>query len=100
MIARAALAALAEEIVLRGILQRSISTSRIRAAAISTVVGVVSALPLLPLPAGWGPVVATIVVLAVSHAAGAATYALTGRVAAAWLARVVLVGLAAFASFT
>jgi hypothetical protein len=90
-----ALGALVEELVLRGILQRSISTSRIRAAAISTVVGVVSTLPLLPLPAEWGAVV----VLAVGHAAAAVASAFTGRVAAAWLARV-LVGLAAFASFT
>ena len=110
MIALAALAALAEELVLRGILQRSISTSRIRAAVISGVVGVVAALSLLPPPAaGASPggvwvegaaVVATIVVLAVGHAAAAAAYAFTGRVAAAWLARVVLLlALAAFASF-
>jgi len=37
---------------------------------------------------------------AIGHAAAAVTYAVTGRVAAGWLARVVLVGIAAFASFT
>jgi hypothetical protein len=110
LLALALLTALAEELVLRGILQRSISTSRIRAAVISSVVGLVAALSLLRLPsAGASPegvwvagaaVVATIVVLAVGHAAAAVAYAFTGRVAAAWLARVVLlVALAAFASF-
>jgi len=101
LIALAVLVALVEELVLRGILQRSISTSRIRAAVISSVVGVISGLLLLPLPLPTtsAVVVATILVLAVGHAAAAVAYALTGRVAAAWLLRVVLVGLAAFASF-
>ena len=115
VIALAVLAALVEELVLRGILQRSISTLRIRAAVISSVVGVVAALSLLrPAPAGVSPggvwpggvgvdgaaIVATIVVLAVGHAAAAVAYAFTGRVAAAWLARVVLLlALAVFASF-
>ena len=49
VIALAVLAALVEELVLRGILQRSISTLRIRAAVISSVVGVVAALSLLRL---------------------------------------------------
>ena len=77
---------------------------------ISSVVGVVAALSLLPLPRSgalpggvWvdgAAVVATIVFLAVGHAAAAVAYAFTGRVAAAWLARVLLVlVIAAFASF-
>ena len=50
-VAVAALAVLAEELVLRGVLQRSVSTSRIRAAAISTAVGVITALLSLSLSA-------------------------------------------------
>ena len=92
----AALSALVEELVLRGILQRSISTSRIRAAAISTAVGVITVLLSLSPAAQVG----LIVIATIGHVGAAVAYAFTGRVAAAWLARVVLVGLAAFASFT
>ena len=97
----AALAVLAEEIVLRGVLQRSVSTSRLGAAAISTAVGVITALLTLSLSlsAQGAVAVGPIVAVATGHAAAAVAYAFTGRVAAAWLSRAVLVGLAAFASF-
>jgi len=98
-VAVAALAVLAEEIVLRGVLQRSVSTSRLAAAAISTAVGVITALLSLSLSAQGAAGVGPIAAVATGHAAAAVAYAFTGRVAAAWLARVVLVGLAAFASF-
>ena len=100
-VAVAALAVLAEETVLRGVLQRSLSTSRIGAAAISTAVGVITALVALsPSWSGQGPsAVGPIVAVATGHAAAAVAYAFTGRIAAAWLTRVVLVGLVAFASF-
>src|SRR6185503_17458077 len=66
------LAMLAEEIVLRGVLQRSVSTSRIGAAAISTAVGVLTALLSLSLwvpgTAMLGPIVAA---AAIGHAAAA-----------------------------
>jgi membrane protease YdiL (CAAX protease family) len=98
-VAVAALAVLAEEVVLRGVLQRSVSTSRLGAAAISTAVGVITALLSLSLSAQGAAAAGPIVAVATGHAAAAVAYAFSGRVAAAWLSRVVLVGLAAFASF-
>ena len=99
-VAVVALVSVAEEIVLRGVLQRSISTSPIGAAVVSTAVGVTTALLSLSSLAQSAAVVGPIVVAAATgHAAAAAAYAFTGRVAAAWLSRV-LVGMAAFASFT
>ena len=54
----------------------------------------------VPVGAGGPPRWGRSSLVATGHAAAAVAYAFTGRVAAAWLARVVLVGLAAFASFT
>ena len=100
-VALAALAVLAEELVLRGVLQRSISSiSRTRGPPRSGgVVGVVAAASwLAPSPShllgrvvgrtrGWRRAI----VLVAGQAVAAVAYALTGRVAATWLARVVIV---------
>jgi len=89
-----ALALLVDEVVLRGIVQRGLPVPRAVAAAISIVAGVVSAQ--LSAPA-FSMGAAALLALTISQAAGAAVFALSGRVAAAWFARLVLVGVAAFA---
>jgi hypothetical protein len=94
--ARMALVALAEEVVLRGILQRSLPTSRLGAAALSAVTGVVAA---QLSSSSFSISDAAFVALAGGQVAAVLVYALTGRVAASWLARVaqvVIVGLRAF----
>jgi hypothetical protein len=85
---------LVEELVLRGIVQRALPLSRFHAAAITVLVGLVSA-QLAASSSATG--VVGVVVLLTSHVCGALVYALTGRVAAAWLARAIAVGVAAFA---
>jgi hypothetical protein len=99
-----AIAMLGEELIFRGVLQRGIQEhaiaiarepragnwkARLTAAAVSSVVGVAAnfGIPSLSLLAS----IAAVQVLA------AVVYALTGRVTAAWLARAVVVGVAAFA---
>jgi hypothetical protein len=85
---------LVEELVLRGIVQRALSAaSRFRAAAITVLVGVVSA---QLVASSWSTGVVGVAVLMTSHICGALVYALTGRVAAAWLARAIAIGVAAF----
>jgi hypothetical protein len=114
VIATLAIAALVEEIILRGIVQRGITEHgiaqpairprgikprspaplRIGAAAISVVVGVVGtelALSLWALEGGRG-----IAAVAVVQTAAALTYAVSGRVTAVWLARVIIVAIASF----
>jgi hypothetical protein len=87
---------LAEEVILRGVVQRSVSTSRIAAAVISAVTGVVAARLVPSLSTSTGAVAPVAAVVA-HHVVAAVVYAVTGRVVAAWLARVVLVGILAFA---
>jgi hypothetical protein len=89
-----AVAVLVEEIVLRGIVQRALPVSWLAAAAITVVVGVVSA---QVGGATFALGAAAIVALVTSHLCGAFVYAFTGRVAASWLARAFVVGVAAFA---
>jgi hypothetical protein len=93
---------LGEEIVLRGVLQRALQENplvgaagpkaRFVAAGISSVVGVAATVLatsiLAPLP---------VVRIACVQAVAAVVYAFTGRIGAAWLARAVVVGVAAFA---
>ena len=100
-----AVALTADEIVLRGVVQRGLAEhksdssssssakSRFRAALLAFVAGIVTAQI-----AGWSGVRAPagIALIVAGHAAAAGVYALTGRVAAAWLSRVVTVGIAAF----
>jgi hypothetical protein len=88
-----ALVTLPEEAILRGVVQRALPVPRLIAAAISAIVGVVSA-SLAGVSFSTGT--AAIVALIVSHVCGALVYALTGRVTAAWISRVVTVGVAAF----
>lgn len=85
-------ALLAEEIILRGVVQRSVFTSRLAAAAITLVAGI--AVAYLSNPDGWRTT--GVIAIAAGQALAAGVYALTGRVAAAWVSRVVLVGVAAF----
>jgi hypothetical protein len=86
---------LAEEVILRGVVQRSVSTSRIAAAAISVVTGVVAARLVPSLSTSTGGIAPMAAVVA-HHAVAAVAYAATGRVVSAWLARAVLVGILAF----
>jgi hypothetical protein len=89
----AAVLALGEEIVLRGIVQRGLPVSRVSAAMITVLVGVVVGQLVF---SSW-TTVAAVILLVASHICGALVYALTGRVAPAWLARAIVVGVAAFA---
>jgi len=86
---------LCQEILLRGLIQRSLPASRWWAALISAGVGLVIA-RLSAFAPGARLALAPMIAIAVEQAAAAVAYALTGRVAAAWLARVVLVGVGAF----
>jgi hypothetical protein len=86
-------AVLVEEIVLRGIVQRALPVPPLAAAAITVIVGVVSA---QVTGLGFTLGAAAVVALVISHMCGAFVYALTGRVAASWLARAFVVGVAAF----
>jgi hypothetical protein len=88
------IAALVDEILLRGIVQRSISASRIGAAAASVAAGVVSTELSLSVWAAAGP--GSLAAIAAVHAGAAFAYAFSGRLAAAWLTRVVIAGIAAF----
>ena len=82
-----AIGALAEEAVLRGIVQRALPVPRFVAAAIAFAAGVVSAQLGSSVLATGGAVL--LAVLA-THAAAAIVYAFTGRAAASWLARIVM----------
>jgi len=99
-----AVALTADEIFLRGVVQRGLAQtssvkSRLWAAAITCVAGIVTA-QLWPSslsmstsgPRAW----AAVALIVAGHVAAAGVYALTGRVAAAWVSRLVTVGLAAF----
>jgi membrane protease YdiL (CAAX protease family) len=89
-IAVLAVVALAEEAVFRGVLQRALPLPRLGAAAISLAAGVVCAqLSSSALGGGRpGPVIAIVIG---GHAAASLAYALTGRVTASWIARLVMV---------
>ena len=93
-----AIALTADEIVLRGIVQRGLAQksslkSRLGAALATFVAGVVTAQI-----SGWSGARAPagIALVVAGQAAATGVYALTGRVAAAWVSRIVTVGLAAF----
>jgi hypothetical protein len=88
-----ALFTLPEEAILRGVVQRALPVRRVLSGPISAVIGVVSAW-LAGVAFSTSPVV--FAALIISHVCGALVYALTGRVAAAWVSRVVTVGVAAF----
>jgi hypothetical protein len=102
-----ALSILGQEVVFRGVLQRAIqeqllargstpgapvARARLIAAVVGGLVGVMAMQMAVPSPS-LRPPIATIVA---EQAFAAAVYALTGRVGASWLARVVVVGVAAF----
>jgi len=92
-----ALGALLEEALLRGVVQRALPVPRLAAAALGATVGVLSAELSHPT---FSMGAAATVALITSHICGATVYELTGRVTAAWTARVlsvVLVGVGAFA---
>jgi hypothetical protein len=78
---------LAQELVLRGILQRALPLPRVGAAAVSFVAGVVSA-QLFSSALATRP--AKVVALVAAQAAASLVYAVTGRVAASWVVRVVM----------
>ena len=85
-----------EEALLRGVVQRALPGPRV-AAAIGALVGVFSA---HMSRASFSMGAAATLALIISHICGATVYELTGRVTAAWAARVVpvvLVGVGAFA---
>jgi hypothetical protein len=86
-VAAAAVGALAEEAVLRGIVQRALPMPRLGAAAISCAAGIVAAQMSSSSLAMGGPAIVAVVG---AHAAAALVYALTGRASASWLARVVM----------
>ena len=92
-IALLVVAVLVEEIVLRGIIQRALPVPPLAAAAITMIVGIVSA---QVAGSSFTLGAAVVVALVTSHMCGAFVYALTGRVAASWLARAFVVGVAAF----
>ena len=73
------IAVLVEEIVLRGIVQRALPVPPLAAAAITVIVGVVSA---QVTGSAFTLGAAAVVALVISHMCGAFVYALTGRVAA------------------
>ena len=86
-----------EEALLRGVVQRALPGPRVAAAAIGALVGVFSA---HMSRASFSMGAAATLALIISHICGATVYELTGRVTAAWTARVlsvVLVGVGAFA---
>ena len=86
-----------EEALLRGVVQRALPGPRVAAAAIGALVGVFSA---HMSRASFSMGAAATLALIISHICGATVYELTGRVTAAWAARVVpvvLVGVGAFA---
>jgi hypothetical protein len=86
-----------EEALLRGVVQRALPGRRVAAGAVGALVGVVSA---EMARASFSMGGAATVALIISHICGATVYELTGRVTAAWAARVVpvvLVGVGAFA---
>jgi hypothetical protein len=101
-----ALSILGQEVVFRGVLQRSIqeqlarvstpgargARARLIAAVVCGLVGVMAMQMVAPSPSRRPPI-ATIVA---EQAFAAAAYALTGRVGASWLARAIVVGVAAF----
>jgi len=102
-----ALSILGQEVVFRGVLQRAIqeqllargstpgargARARWIAAVVGSLVGVMAVQMAVPSPS-LRPPIATILA---EQAFAAAVYALTGRVAASWLARAVVVGVAAF----
>jgi membrane protease YdiL (CAAX protease family) len=100
----AMLGALGQEILFRGVLQRAIQEhviaarvgvwkARFTAAAASGLVGVVTAQLGSVSASSRVPVLA----IAAVQVMAAIVYALTGRVAASWLAQAVAVGVAAFA---
>jgi hypothetical protein len=76
-----------QELVLRGILQRALPLPRVGAAAVSFVAGVVSA---QLFSSAWATRRAEVVALVAGQAAAALVYAVTGRVAASLVARVVM----------
>jgi hypothetical protein len=88
------LSALAEEAVLRGVIQRALPVPGMAAAAIALIVGLVSARLGGISFSTMTPVIVALIVI--GHVCGALVYAFTGRVTAAWVSRVVLVGVAAF----
>jgi hypothetical protein len=96
LVAIAAVGLLAEEIVLRGVVQRSLPASRAVAAVITLVVGVVAAQTAEAQAATGRAAIMTLVVLVAGHAVAAAVYASSGRVSAAWLSRVAMLSLATF----
>jgi len=106
-----ALAVLAEELVFRGVLQRAVQEqlaagqgaasgsdgdvkwlARLGGAAVSVGAGAIAAWLSLNVSGGRIPIVA----LAGGQVLAAVVYVLTGRVAATWFARLVVVGIAAF----
>ncbi len=99
-VALAALILTAEELLLRGALQRGVETelgraqSPVRARAIAAAVSL--ALSVVMLVLGGRGVGATFAVVA-THAAAVGAYALTGRTTAAWLARFAATGIALLA---
>lgn len=76
-----------EEMVLRGVLQRALPLPRLGAAAFALAAGIVSAQLSSSFLAMGGAVV---VAMVVPQAAAALVYALTGRVTASWVTRLVM----------
>ncbi|HXU00129.1 MAG TPA: hypothetical protein VN903_04015 [Polyangia bacterium] len=86
-----------DEIVLRGVLQRAVPLRPVGAAAVTVLAGLAAA---QVAAASFSMGLPLVVALISSHIFGAAVYGLTGRVTAAYVARVgavVLVGVGAFA---
>jgi len=86
-VAAAILLLLTEELVLRGILQRALPLPRVGAAVVSFVAGVVSE---QLSSSSWASGRTGVLTIVAAHAGAALVYALTGRVAASMVARVVM----------